>query len=80
MEKTYPLYGKHSDPSLSPEEWWTMLIRHCLVNGGADSSAAERAMGSLGPRLLERFESKEGYVEFADTFNTRESFTLVVSS
>ena len=35
MDKTWPLYGKHSDPPLSPEEWWTEVIKRTMLHAGA---------------------------------------------
>jgi hypothetical protein len=38
MEKTWPLYGRHSEPPLTPEEWWLEVIRKCLLHAGAEQS------------------------------------------
>jgi hypothetical protein len=35
MEVRWPVYGKHSKPALSPEQWWTELIKQCMLEAGA---------------------------------------------
>lgn len=37
MEAAHPMYGKFSDPPLTPAQWWTELIRRCMVHAGAAS-------------------------------------------
>lgn len=44
MNATYPLYGKHSTPPLTPESWWTQLIVKCMRHAGA----GEDRKGTLG--------------------------------
>ena len=61
------LYGKHSSPPITPEQWWSELIQRCIVNAGAEETDVERAMSTLGPSLLSRFESEKGYKLFPET-------------
>ncbi|KAK1923298.1 HAD-like domain-containing protein [Papiliotrema laurentii] len=70
MDKTWPMYGKHADPPLMPEKWWTELIRRCIVNAGAEPSLVDHALPRLGPSLLKRFESEAGYRNFPETLDT----------
>jgi hypothetical protein len=65
MNEQYPLYGKHI--ALDPKEWWIRIIRECVLQAGADEPQVERVIHELGPRLLERFESEEGYRNFPET-------------
>ncbi|KAK4689654.1 hypothetical protein P7C73_g447, partial [Tremellales sp. Uapishka_1] len=67
INSAHPLYGKHSSPPLSPEEWWTSLIRECMIKAGAERSQIETGMNKLGPALLARFESEKGYRNFPET-------------
>jgi hypothetical protein len=46
MSEKYPLYGKHGEPPISPEAWWTELIRRCIKEAGASNA------GQLRPSLL----------------------------
>lgn len=71
MDKTWPMYGKHADPPLTPEKWWTELIRRSIVNAGAEPSLVDHALPRLGPSLLKRFESEAGYRNFPETLDTR---------
>lgn len=48
MEARWPVYGKHSTPALSPEQWWTELIKQCMLEAGA----AEK--GESTPVILSR--------------------------
>ena len=38
----------------------------------------EHVMGKLGPALLRRFESNEGYIDFAETLDVCESSFLLI--
>jgi hypothetical protein len=38
MDLEYPLYGKRGNPPISPEQWWTELIRRCVKEAGADQA------------------------------------------
>jgi hypothetical protein len=67
MNEQYPLYGKHT--GLDPKEWWIRIIRECVLQAGANESQVEGVMHKLGPRLLERFESEEGYRNFPETLS-----------
>jgi hypothetical protein len=40
MEKIWPLYGKLSNPPLSPEQWWTELIQRCMKHAGASNEGS----------------------------------------
>jgi hypothetical protein len=42
MDVEYPLYGKRGDPPISPEQWWTELIRRCVKEAGADQAGKPR--------------------------------------
>ena len=53
MDKEYPLYGKLATPAISPEEWWSELIRRCLKEAGA-SDRGEHPSSTL------RTSSKRG--------------------
>jgi hypothetical protein len=36
VSNDFPLYGKKAKPyAMSPEEWWTRLIRSCIEHAGA---------------------------------------------
>ena len=65
MNEQYPLYGKHA--GLDPKEWWIRIIRECVLQAGANEGQIDSVMHKLGPRLLERFESGEGYRNFPET-------------
>ena len=82
MNSTWRVYGKHSDPPLIPEDWWLEVIKRTMRHAGAAAegfwvhllarsidvySAVDEAIPKLGPALLERFESDEGYRNFTDT-------------
>jgi hypothetical protein len=88
MDAEYPLYGKHARPRLSPEQWWTELIRRCFKAAGADDAGRIRAifadehakipeLDRFGKKassaLLDRFESDQGYRDFPETIETRMS-------
>ncbi|OCF35974.1 hypothetical protein I317_00497 [Kwoniella heveanensis CBS 569] len=66
----WPLYGKHSEPPLSPEQWWTKIIYQTLKHAGASSQELELKMETIGPSLMRRFESEEGYHNFPETIAT----------
>lgn len=34
MNAKFPVYGKHSDPPLSPESWWGEIITRCMRHAG----------------------------------------------
>jgi len=42
MDIEYPLYGKRGNPPISPEQWWTELIRRCVKEAGADQAGKSR--------------------------------------
>ncbi|BEJ13462.1 hypothetical protein CspHIS471_0306360 [Cutaneotrichosporon sp. HIS471] len=69
MNAIHPVYGKHSNPPLTPEGWWTDLIHKCMAHAGA----SERDLDMVGPTLahsiLQRFESTEGYIDFPETLD-----------
>ncbi|ORX40875.1 HAD-like domain-containing protein [Kockovaella imperatae] len=70
MNQIWPLYGKHTDPPTAPEDWWAELIRRCMVHAGGDEQEVLQVMPRLGPALLERFESDEGYEPFPEALTT----------
>lgn len=70
LNAIHPLYGKHSTPPLTPEAWWTSLIRRCMIHAGASEDALSARGDDLGKALLARFESEKGYRDFSDTLST----------
>lgn len=36
MDAAHPLYGKFSDPPMIPAQWWTELIRRCMIHAGGE--------------------------------------------
>lgn len=72
MDAEYPLYGKHATPPISPEVWWSELIRRCITEAGASEAEVERCKEAASTALLRRFESDEGYIDFPETIQTRE--------
>jgi hypothetical protein len=56
--------------------WWSEVISRTAVGAGADPGAVERHLGTIVPRLMKRFSSREGYRLFDDTLETRMSFSL----
>lgn len=38
MESAWPLYGKHANPPLTPEQWWTEVITRTMLHAGAAQS------------------------------------------
>lgn len=36
LNKLHPLYGLHSIPKLTPDEWWGLLIKDVMLDAGAD--------------------------------------------
>lgn len=71
MNVVYPLYGKHSTPPLTPEAWWSDLIRRCMLHAGASEADLAAQGDKLTRSLLARFESDKGYRAFSDTLSTR---------
>nr|XP_031858266.1 uncharacterized protein CI109_006317 [Kwoniella shandongensis]KAA5525338.1 hypothetical protein CI109_006317 [Kwoniella shandongensis] len=67
IDATWPLYGKHSSPPLSPEEWWTTIIYQTLLVAGASKGELDKKIDVIAPSLLARFESDEGYHNFPET-------------
>ncbi|KAL7420930.1 hypothetical protein Q5752_004884 [Cryptotrichosporon argae] len=67
MSRVHPLYGKHSAPPLSPADWWSGLIRRCMLHAGTAEADVERVGDALVGSLLGRFESDVGYVDFPET-------------
>ncbi|ADV25538.1 hypothetical protein I315_04707 [Cryptococcus gattii Ru294] len=67
VDAQYPLYGKHSTPSLTPKEWWTMIIYETLREAGASKQELDGKIDAIGPALMSRFESDEGYRNFPET-------------
>ncbi|WWC65006.1 uncharacterized protein I303_107620 [Kwoniella dejecticola CBS 10117] len=67
VDAKWPLYGKHSNPALTPEEWWTKIIYETLLEAGADRTELDDKIGKIGPALMSRFESDEGYRNFPET-------------
>jgi hypothetical protein len=67
MEAEHPLYGKHGDPPISPEQWWTELIRRCIKEAGATEAELKNCQAETSRALLQRFESEHGYVDFPET-------------
>ncbi|WWC72793.1 uncharacterized protein I206_106757 [Kwoniella pini CBS 10737] len=65
----WPLYGKHTHPALTPEEWWTKIIYQTLLEAGASSSELNEKIGMIGPALMSRFESDKGYKNFPETID-----------
>ncbi|WVQ95417.1 hypothetical protein IAU59_002514 [Kwoniella sp. CBS 9459] len=70
IDATWPLYGKHSTPPLSPEEWWTKIIYQTLRHAGASAQDLDAKIELIGPTLMRRFESDEGYHNFPETIET----------
>ncbi|WVQ86281.1 hypothetical protein IAT38_008449 [Cryptococcus sp. DSM 104549] len=69
VDAKWPLYGKHSDPPLSPEEWWVKIIHETLSQAGASDKELGDRMKVIGPSLLARFESDAGYRNFSETIS-----------
>ncbi|OWZ63222.1 hypothetical protein AYX15_04743 [Cryptococcus neoformans] len=67
VDAQYPLYGKHSTPSLTPEEWWTRIIYETLREAGASKRELDGKIDAIGPALMSRFESDFGYRNFPET-------------
>ncbi|BEI82632.1 hypothetical protein CcaverHIS002_0305000 [Cutaneotrichosporon cavernicola] len=42
MNAIHPVYGKHSNPPLTPEGWWTDLIHKCMAHAGASERDLDR--------------------------------------
>ncbi|KAK8850741.1 hypothetical protein IAR55_004661 [Kwoniella newhampshirensis] len=74
VDGQWPLYGKHSDPFLSPEEWWTKIIYQTLSFAGGSKAELERNMSTIGPSLLARFETDVGYHNFPETISCLKTF------
>lgn len=36
LNKKYPLYGLHSVPPLTAEQWWTLLIEETMIGAGVE--------------------------------------------
>lgn len=70
--RDFPIYGKHHSPPLTPGDWWTQLIEKCMAHAGAGEAELKTAMRTLGPALLDRFESERGYRNFPETLGVRE--------
>lgn len=60
LAKRYPIYGLNTGLS-SPDDWWTELIQQTLIGSGIRQKEVKEVMGSLGPRLLDRFGSAKAY-------------------
>lgn len=60
MSHSHPVYGLKTGLS-SPNEWWLLLIRETLEHAGCSKRDIDRVMPTLGPSLLHRFSSAEGY-------------------
>ncbi|WWC92549.1 uncharacterized protein L201_007508 [Kwoniella dendrophila CBS 6074] len=73
IDVKWPLYGKHSNPALTPEEWWTKIIRQTLLEAGGDANELDDKMGNIGPALMGRFESDKGYINFPETIKCLDS-------
>ncbi|WRT70923.1 uncharacterized protein IL334_007922 [Kwoniella shivajii] len=67
IDSKWPLYGKHATPALTPEEWWTKIIYQTLLEAGAEKKDLDENIGVIGPALMSRFESDEGYRNFPET-------------
>ncbi|WVR08792.1 hypothetical protein IAU60_005850 [Kwoniella sp. DSM 27419] len=67
IDAQWSLYGKHSDPALTPEQWWTKIIHQTLRHAGAADTELRDKMPSIGPALMSRFESDRGYRTFPET-------------
>ncbi|WVF67820.1 hypothetical protein IAT40_002581 [Kwoniella sp. CBS 6097] len=70
VDAGWPLYGKHSKPPLSPEQWWTKIIYQTLRHAGASTQELDAKIDKIGPSLMSRFESDEGYRNFPETIST----------
>lgn len=63
---SFPEWGRRQSPPMTPEEWWLQMIRSTMVGSGIKEEAVDATMPILGPTLLRRFESREGYRSFDD--------------
>ncbi|KAG7530433.1 hypothetical protein FFLO_05032 [Filobasidium floriforme] len=53
-------------PPLDPTRWWTLLIEGCMRGAGVPDAELKKALPTLAPALIKRFESREGYRVFDD--------------
>ncbi|WVQ63476.1 uncharacterized protein L199_001629 [Kwoniella botswanensis] len=70
VDSKWPLYGKHTEPALTPEEWWTKIIHQTLLEAGAPKDDLDQKISVIGPALMNRFESDKGYRNFPETLET----------
>ncbi|WVQ77150.1 hypothetical protein IAR50_006833 [Cryptococcus sp. DSM 104548] len=67
VDASWPLYGKHTTPALTPEEWWGKIIYETYLVAGAPEAELAEKMDGILPNLLARFESDVGYKLFPET-------------
>ncbi|KAL5485227.1 hypothetical protein ACEPAI_7869 [Sanghuangporus weigelae] len=53
-----------------PESWWAAVISRTALGAGARESDVNEHIGTVVPKLLRRFSSREGYALYDDTIPT----------
>ncbi|WVO12698.1 hypothetical protein L204_100304 [Cryptococcus depauperatus] len=69
INSLWPFYGKHANPPLSPEEWWTKIIYETLLKAGAPPNELSQKIHIIAPALMSRFENGIGYKDFPETIS-----------
>ncbi|KAL5507305.1 hypothetical protein ACEPAH_6761 [Sanghuangporus vaninii] len=64
LQTSRPAYAE------GPESWWAAVISRTALGAGARESNVNEHIGTVVPKLLHRFSSREGYSLYDDTIPT----------
>jgi len=58
---SHPMYGKLTDPPMTPTTWWTSVTTDTFLFAGVPASELDRVSPAFITELIERFWSRRGY-------------------